>query len=170
MAWWRTIENVSLVVVSTGIGQIADLMVPLGTGPAWVFLTLGAAIVWVIARSAPEIDTWWERRTGTLAGYTARIVSMMGIEELERCRQAPVKYMAIPSQRMIGSAKIAGSAELYPYMADLCRVLDDQGISHPEIDYHLEIVDTGTWARFLGDLWAVRHDLERARLVYRDGL
>ena len=91
---------------------------------------------------------------------------MRGIEELERCQQALVKYMAIPAQRMAGSAHNAGSAELYPYMVELCRILDDQGIPHPEIDYHLEIVDTGVWSRFLGDLWAVRHDIERARRVY----
>ena len=69
---------------------------------------------------------------------------------------------------MVGSAHIAGSAELYPYMAELCRILDEQRISHPEIDYHLEIGDTGKWARFLGDLWAVRHDIKRARRVYQD--
>ena len=91
-----------------------------------------------------------------------------GIPELERCQQALVKYSAIPSERMVGSAHIAGSTELYPYMTDLCRVLDEQEIPHPEIDYDgLTIVDTGKWSRFLGELWAVRHDIERARRVYK---
>lgn len=96
-------------------------------------------------------------------------VSMAGIPELERCQQALVKYMALPTSRMVGSVEIAGSAELYPYMAELCHILDEQEIPHPEIDYHFSIVDTGEWAKFLGNLWAVRHDIEKARLVYQSG-
>lgn len=96
-----------------------------------------------------------------------QIVPIASIPELERCHQALVKYMAIPAQRPIGKDEIAGSAELYPYMAELCRILDEQRIPHPEIDYHLTIVDTGPWAKFLGDLWAVRHDIEQARRVYQ---
>lgn len=92
---------------------------------------------------------------------------MAGIPELERCHQALVKYMAIPAQSPISKDEIAGSAELYPHMAELCRILDEQGIPRPDIDYHLTIVNTGPWAKFLGDLWAVRHDIEQARCVYQ---
>ena len=94
-------------------------------------------------------------------------VPIARIGELERCHQALVKYMAIPAGRPIGEDEIAGSAELYPHLAELCRILDEQGIPHPEIDYDLTIVDTGPWAKFLGDLWAVRHDIELARRVYQ---
>ena len=96
-----------------------------------------------------------------------QVVPMASIPELERCHQALVKYMAIPAQSPISKDEIAGSAELYPYMTELCRILDEQGIPHPAIDYHLTIVDTGSWARFLGDLWAVRHDIKQARRVYQ---
>ncbi len=96
-----------------------------------------------------------------------QIVPMASNPELERCHQALVEDMAIPAQRPIGEDEIAGSAELYPYMAELCRILDEPCIPHPEIDYHLTIVDTGPWAKFLGDLWAVRHDIEQARRVYQ---
>ena len=96
-----------------------------------------------------------------------QIVPIARVAELERCHQALVKYMAIPARRPIGEDEIAGSAELYPHLAELCRILDEQDIPHPEIDYGLTIVDTGPWAKFLGDLWAVRHDIEQARRVYQ---
>ena len=106
----------------------------------------------------------WRTLTATIASTTT---PMAGIPELKHCQQALVKYMAIPSQPTLGSAHIAGSAELYPYMTDLCRVLDEQEIPHPEIDYYLEIVGTGIWSKFLGALWAVRHDIEQAKRVYQ---
>ena len=53
-------------------------------------------------------------------------------------------------------------------MEALCCVLDEQNIPHPDIDYDgLIIVDCAKWSVFLGKLWAVRHDLEQARRVYR---
>ena len=104
------------------------------------------------------------RRTAPAASATT---PMAGIAELDLCQKALVKYMAIPSQSIGESAQIAGSAELYPHMATLCGILDEQGIPHPEIDYYLTIGDTGPWAKFLGDLWAVRHDIEQAQRVYQ---
>ncbi|MCY4471135.1 MAG: hypothetical protein OXC08_20660 [Thiotrichales bacterium] len=121
-----------------------------------------------------SLTPWEDLKKGKQANHPAGpppqndTTPMQGIAELERCQQALVKYMAIPLERPVGRAEIAGSVELYPYMTDLCRVLNDQGIPHPEIDYRgLTIVDTGKWRRFLGDLWAVRHDLERAKCVHQ---
>lgn len=96
-------------------------------------------------------------------------IPIQGIEELKRCQMALVKYMAIPRSSPIGSAEIAGSVELYPFMTDLCRILDEQAIPHPEIDYGIIIVDTKRWSKFVGDLWAVRHDIEKARRLYQEG-
>jgi len=94
-----------------------------------------------------------------------------GVPELERCREALVKYMGLPTGRLSDiPARIAGSAELYPYMTDLCRVLDEQKIPHPEIDWDATtIIATGKWSRFLGELWAVRHNIDAARRVYQGG-
>ena len=94
-------------------------------------------------------------------------IPMRGIEELERCHQALVKYMAIPATSPINREEIAGSTELYPRMKALCCVLDEQNIPHPDIVYDgLIIANCAKWSIFLGNLWAVRHDLEKARRVY----
>ena len=54
-------------------------------------------------------------------------------------------------------------------MEALCRVLDEQNIPHPDIDHDgLIIIDYGKWSVCLGKLWAVRHDVEQARKVYRE--
>lgn len=121
-----------------------------------------------------ELIPWEDLKQGRMAAPPAgpspsethtTMVPMQGIPELERCHQALVKYMAIPAQRPISNDEIAGCAELYP--AELCRILDEQDIPHPEIDYGITIVDTGVWARFLGDLRAVRHDIDQARRVHQ---
>ena len=121
-----------------------------------------------------ELIPWEDLKQGRLAAPPAgtspseshtTAVPMHGIPVLERCHQALVKYMAIPAQRPMSNGEIAGSAELYPYMAELCGNLDEQDISHPKIDYGITIVNTRVWARFLGDLRAVRHDIDQARCV-----
>ena len=120
-----------------------------------------------------KLTPWEDLKMGKLAPSPAGppdTPAMRGIPELERCREALVEYMAIDEQ-VIGSATVAGTAKLYPYLTDLCRILDEQEIPHPEIEYTvLEIRNTGIWSRFLGDLWAERHDIERARRVYLESL
>ena len=117
----------------------------------WLAVAINESVPWVMRRVRDRVKP--------------QVIPMEGQTELERCREALVKYMAIPWQRMVGSAQIAGSAELYPHTVDLCRVLDEQDIAHPEIDYRgLTILGAGEWARLLGDLWAVRHDVEAARV------
>ena len=67
---------------------------------------------------------------------------MTGIPELKRGHQVRVKDMARPPTSPISSEEIAGSAELYPHMEALCRVLDEQNIPPPDIDHDgLIIVD-----------------------------
>ena len=143
--WWRLLKHVGM-----GIETVTDYL-------EFAPLILVASLIYLAVFEGHALVRWLFRR---------RVIPMTGHAEVEHCQQVLIKYLAIPSQRMLGSAHIAGSLELYPYMTELCRVLDDQGIPHPEIDYHLEIVDTGVWSRFLGDLWAVRHDIKRARRVY----
>ena len=132
-------------------------------GPWSMLLAVAVSFVWWFYWYPPI----WFRRCWPRLVHGSH--SMSGIPELVRCQQALIKYMAIPRERPISSAEIAGSVELYPYMTDLCRILDEQGIPHPQIDYGLTIVDTRKWSKFLGDLWAVRHDTAKARCVHRDG-
>lgn len=114
---------------------------------------------------------WWtkrKRRVATSTTFTPSTTTpIQGIPELERCREALIEYMAI-NEKVIGSATVAGATKLYPYLADLCRILDEQEIPHPTLHYRgPAMLHTGIWSRFLGDLWAARHDIEKARRVYQ---
>ena len=170
MGWKSNLVRLALVEgIIAAIGTGSFLMFP-EFGP-WHWY--GVAALMAAAVPFTYISDWrakWRERVAARSTASAHAGTnpIQGFPELEACRAALTGYMALPATRMVGSAHIVGSAKLYPYLADLCRILDEQEIPHPEIDYHLTIVDTGKWARFLGDLWAARHDLERARRVYRD--
>ena len=128
------------------------------TAPFLFYGSIASGIAW---RAVYILPDWLSKLFSTRP--------MAGIPELKRCHQVLVKYMAIPPTSPISSEEIAGSAELYPHMEALCCVLDEQNIPHPDIDHDgLIIVDYGKWSVCLGKLWAVRHDVEQARKVYRE--
>ena len=94
---------------------------------------------------------------------------MSGIPELERCHQELVKYIGAPSDGYPISRKdIAASAKFVPYLIRLCHILDEQDIPHPPPPNPNSLVFTGTgeWVYFLSSLWAVCHDLEKARKAF----
>ena len=91
----------------------------------------------------PEVKAKWFRKVNSVPPWH---------EDLERCHQELVKYMGTPLGRKIDHRIISASAALYPHMAKLCEVLDEQQIPHPEIDYGVTIVNTGIWSKFLGKL------------------
>ena len=94
---------------------------------------------------------------------------MSGIPELERCNQEFVKYVGTPYNYPIGQKEIAATQAFLPHLKTLCHILDEQDISHPPLPNPRELTFTGTgkWGDFLSSLWAVRHDLEKARKVFR---
>jgi len=151
-----------------------DLSGPLpgGVELEHVTMLLASALIWgpilliagvatfAVSDGIPQLWKWYRCR--------ALPIPITGQEELERCREALVEYMSIDEEKL-GRATAAGSVKLYPYLAEACRVLDDQNIPHPTIDYTgVYLSGVKKWTVFLGDLWAVRHDLERARRVYQE--
>ena len=139
----------------------ANLMILYETlGPISVLIPLTVTIAGWLSFYPPR----WFR------GVSERLfrpTSMKGLPELERCQQALVRYMGSPVGRPINEADIAATQELRPYVYALCEVLDAQEIPHPEVDAAIVFSGTAEWGEFLARLWAVRHDIDKARLVYQ---
>lgn len=94
-----------------------------------------------------------------------RSVPMRGQEELKRFHEAFVEYLQVPAGPVIGNMQVAASDKFRPHIEGLCRLLDEQGIPHPDIPDGIVFDDTHKWGIFLAKLLAFRDDLEKARPV-----
>ena len=86
-------------------------------------------------------------------------------EALERCHAAFLEYMKVPASSPISNEEIAATQAFLPHVHELCRLLDKQGIPHPDIPDGLIFDDTGKWGDFMARLLAVRGDIDEARTV-----
>ena len=93
---------------------------------------------------------------------------MSGILELEKCQQELVEYLRVPSESPIGPSQIAATQAFRRHVKQLCQILDEQSIPHPPIPEGLIFDGWKVWGDFLSNLMAVRHDIEKARRVYRE--
>ena len=141
---------------------------------AWHWFALGTAMV--VAIPLTYISDWrvrWReyrkraaarRTSSTRAGTNP----MTGIPELERCREELAEYIiAATKQRMVDGEHMAASIRFLPHLLELCEILDSQEIPHPKVKLGLVVLNGGEWGRYFANLWAVRHDIERARRVYQ---
>ena len=133
-----------------------DVLAFQDAGP-WI---LFAGALGIAASEAPRIMRWWRRR-----GWGT--TPLKGVDELERCQQALIKYMEVPIHSPISEAEIAATGELLPHVHALIRVLDEQDVPHPKLDAGIVFTGTVVWRDFLAQLWAVRDDEEKARQVYQ---
>ena len=91
-----------------------------------------------------------------------------GIPELERCREELAEYIrAATKNRMVDGEHMAASFRFLPHLLNLCEILDTQEIPHPKVELGIVVLNGDEWDRYLAKLWAVRHDIERARRVYQ---
>ena len=114
----------------------------------------------------------WERRRREAKRATklaSTTTPIEGVAELERCQKRLVIYLTVPVDSPVSQLQIAATQEFLPHVVRLCRILDEQGIPHPPIRRGLTFTGTGEWGRFLAELMAVQHDIERARRVYQGG-
>ena len=96
----------------------------------------------------------------------SRTVPVRDIAEIERCQQELVKYIRSQPPDPITFEHNALSLELLPHVERACQILDEQDIPYPGIDMGIVFESTGKWGTFLARLLAVKHDVEKARLVY----
>ena len=102
----------------------------------------------------------------TLWAGSTRPTLVRGIAEIERCHQELVKYICSQQPDQIGFEDNALWVAFQPHIETVCRILDEQEIPHPEIDTDIILVGTREWGTFLAKVLAVKHDVEKARLVY----
>lgn len=95
-----------------------------------------------------------------------RAVSVRGIVEIERCHQELVRYIESQPPDPISFEHVALSHEFLPHIERACQILDEQEIPHPEVNSGVVFDGTGKWGKFLARVLAVKHDVNKARLVY----
>ena len=116
------------------------------------------------------LSKWlWRLIKGRMAsvGFTkVTAVPVEGIEDIERFQAELVKYLAAMPRGPLGTQDIALAQALLPFAEKARRVLDEQGIPHPQIDVGVMFEGPLNWGKFLARVLAVGDDVEKARKVY----
>ena len=175
----RSGKHIGALVFESGLiggGFAAEKMLTQIPGWGWLTYAIVAGFVSIPLIYGPEIKQWRARRR-SVALTPAAIVEpeaapattpMRGIPEMERCREELAEYIiAATKQRMVDGEHMAASIRFLPHLLELCEILDSQNIPHPKVKLGLVVLNGGEWGRYFANLWAVRHDIERARRVYK---
>ena len=97
---------------------------------------------------------------------STRPIPVSGIAEIERCHQELVNYIRSQPPDPINFKHVALTQEFLPHIERARQILDEQNIAHPDIDADLVFNGMSEWGAFLARLLAVKHNVQKARLVY----
>ena len=132
---------------------------------AWAPFILAAGILgFSITEGVPWV--WKKIR----ARRAPKALSSEAQTSLERCQKGIADYVRIAASESVSGHETLGAWWAFrPDLTELSRILYEQEIPHPEIESSVGLNNAGEWSRFMATLWAVRHDVEAARRVYREG-
>ena len=102
----------------------------------------------------------------SIGAGTTRSTPIRGVAEIERCHRELVKYIRSQPPDPINFEHVALTQEFLPHIERACQILDEQNIPHPGIDADLVFDGMGEWGKFLARLLAVKHDVNKARLLH----